>query len=171
MVAGLVAIAMLALIGGGSGISAPGVESGAGATTNLGTLTHPLGTAASIQVKTVGRSAGGRPIRVKQVGNPTLPGRVLVFGCIHGDECAARGIEPESNGCPDPDSSLFIVPNLDPDGRAAGTRLNGRDVDLNRNFAAAWRPIGQRGDLQYSGPRPFSEPETRLAAASSWTMR
>jgi protein MpaA len=44
------------------------------------------------------------------------------------------------------------------------TRLNGRGVDLNRNFPSDWQPIGQRWDLEYSGPRPFSEPETRLAA-------
>lgn len=42
--------------------------------------------------------------------------------------------------------------------------MNGRGVDLNRNFPSEWKPIGQRGDPQYSGPRPFSEPETRLAA-------
>src|ERR1700712_3321234 len=154
MVGGLLAIAMLALAGAGSGIHAPGGSEGP----DLRALTRLPGNGAyaSIQVENVGRSAGGGPHRVKQVGNPLLPGRVLLFGCVHGDECAARGIEPESNGCPDPDSSLFIVPNLDPDGRA---------VALNRNSAAAWRPIGRRGDLQYSGPRPFSEPESRLAAA------
>jgi len=59
---------------------------------------------------------------------------------------------------------VFYVPNLNPDGLAHGTRLNGRGVDLNRNFPASWEPIGARWDLQYSGPHPFSEPETRLAA-------
>lgn len=115
-------------------------------------------------VEVVGRSAGGREIRLKQLGDPALDGRLLVFGCIHGDECAARGIEPLSNGCPDPDSNIYLVPTLDPDGAALGTRLNGRGVDLNHNFAVGWRPIGQRWDPQYAGPRPFSEPETRLAA-------
>src|SRR6185312_15945210 len=90
---------------------------------------------------------------------------LLVFGCIHGDECAGRVIRPVMGaGCPDPASDVYLVPNLDPDGFAVGSRLNGRGVDLNRNFAGEWRPIGRRGDPQYSGPQPFSEPETRLAA-------
>ncbi len=112
----------------------------------------------------IGRSLGGRPIRLKQLGDPSIPGRLLVFDCIHGDECAGQKLEPVWNGCPDPHSNVYLVPDLDPDGFARGTRLNSRAVDLNRNFGSQWRAIGTPGDLQYSGPRPFSEPETRLAA-------
>jgi protein MpaA len=111
-----------------------------------------------------GRSVAGRPIGLRQLGDPSLGGELLVFGCVHGDECAAGGIQPLRNGCPDPAADIYIVPNLNPDGAAAGTRVNGRGVDLNRNFPAGWRPIESRGDPQYSGPRPFSEPETRVAA-------
>jgi protein MpaA len=113
----------------------------------------------------IGHSLVGRNIAIRQLGDPTLSGKLLVFGCIHGDECAGSAIEPLSNGCPDPDSDIFVVPSLNPDGGAHGSRLNGRGVDLNHNFAAGWKPIGRRWDLQYSGPHPFSEPETRLAAA------
>ncbi len=42
--------------------------------------------------------------------------------------------------------------------------MNGRGVDLNRNFPAGWRAIGARWSSQYAGPRPLSEPESRLAA-------
>jgi protein MpaA len=116
------------------------------------------------RVGVVGRSAAGRPIGLRQLGDPSIAGKVLVVGCIHGDECAGSTILPTSNGCPDPHSNVFVAANLNPDGAAIGTRLNGRGVDLNRNFPSQWRPIGARGDPQYSGPRPFSEPETRLAA-------
>jgi len=121
-----------------------------------------------IRTKTIGHSAEGRRIELRQVGDPKWPGELLVFGCIHGDECGASGIEPVSGpltaGCPDPDSDIYVVPSLDPDGAAAGSRLNADGVDLNRNFNSQWRPMGQPGDAEYSGPRPFSEPETRLAA-------
>ncbi|HEX7293112.1 MAG TPA: M14 family zinc carboxypeptidase [Solirubrobacterales bacterium] len=112
-----------------------------------------------------GRSAEGRPIGLLQRGDPTIDGEVLVFGCVHGDECGAREIQPlaPGSGCPDPASDVYIVPNLNPDGLALGTRLNGRGVDLNRNFPVAWKSIGRRGGPQHSGPRPLSEPETRLA--------
>jgi protein MpaA len=111
-----------------------------------------------------GRSPARRPIELVQRGQLAIDGELLVFGCIHGDECAARPLQPLNNGCPDPASDIYVVPNLNPDGFALGTRLNGRGVDLNRNFPSEWEPIGRRWDPQYSGPRPFSEPETRLAA-------
>lgn len=116
------------------------------------------------RVGVAGRSHEGREIRLKQLGDPTLPGRLLVFGCIHGDECAGQKLALLAGGCPDPRSNVFFVPNLDPDGFAAATRLNGRGVDLNRNFGSQWRAGGGPGDPEYPGPRPFSEPETRLAA-------
>lgn len=113
-----------------------------------------------------GRSAEGRPIGLLQRGDPALDGELLVFGCIHGDECAASELQPlaPGSGCPDPASDIYLVPNLNPDGYALGTRLNGRGVDLNRNFGVEWKPIGRPGGPQHSGPRPFSEPESRLAA-------
>lgn len=114
--------------------------------------------------KVVGHSAQGRPIELRQVGDPKWGGELLVFGCIHGDECGASAVEPLTNGCPDPSADIFIVPNLNPDGAAGGSRLNGRGVDLNRNFGSGWKPRQRRWNPEYPGPRPFSEPETRLAA-------
>ncbi len=111
-----------------------------------------------------GRSAQGRPIRLHEYGEPPLRGEVMVFGCIHGDECGMRGIQPLDNGCPPPGVDIFVVPDLDPDGSVAGSRLNANGVDLNRNFPAAWEPSGAPGDLEHSGAHPFSEPESRLAA-------
>ncbi len=119
------------------------------------------------RIGVAGRSAAGRRIFLRQYGDPALPGELLVFGCVHGDECAARRLRPLTAitaFCPDTASDVYVVGNLNPDGLATGTRLNGRGVDLNRNFPVAWKPIGSRGSPQYSGPRPLSEPETRLAA-------
>jgi len=111
-----------------------------------------------------GYSMHGAPIEIHQLGDPAIRRRVLVFACIHGDECAGGGIEPVAFGCPDPRADIYLVPRLDPDGAAADSRLNGRGVDLNRNFSVAWRLRGNRWSPEYSGPRPFSEPESRLAA-------
>ena len=50
-------------------------------------------------------------------------------------------------------------------------RLNARGVDVNRNWDVAWHE-GDRseGSSQYRGPRPLSEPETRVLAnlAREW---
>ncbi|HWI96414.1 MAG TPA: M14 family zinc carboxypeptidase [Solirubrobacterales bacterium] len=112
----------------------------------------------------IGQSLKGRPIQLRQYGDPRFRGRVLVFACIHGDECAGRSVAPLRGGCPEPNANVFVVSSLNPDGSAAASRLNSRGVDLNRNFPSQWRPRGQPGTPEYSGPRPFSEPETRLAA-------
>jgi murein peptide amidase A len=112
----------------------------------------------------VGRSSQDRPIELHQMGDPKWSGELLIFGCVHGDECGASAIKPTTGGCPDPSADIYVIPNLNPDGAAGESRLNGRGVDLNRNFPSEWEPIQARWDLQYSGPKPFSEPESRLAA-------
>jgi protein MpaA len=121
----------------------------------------PLAIAA---VLVAGHSAGGRPIVAQQLGDRAGGERVLVVGCIHGTECAGMRVVRALRSMPlPPGVDLWLVPNLDPDGLAEATRVNGRGVDLNRNFPAGWRPGGRPGDLQYPGTQPFSEPETRAA--------
>jgi protein MpaA len=113
----------------------------------------------------LGRSGQGRPIRVTVFGSWAARPKVLVVGCIHGDECAGRRVlKRVMYGCPPVDADVWLLDNLNPDGLSGHTRLNGRGVDLNRNFPAGWRPIGRPGDPEHSGQRPLSEPETRLAA-------
>lgn len=57
-------------------------------------------------------------------------------------------------------AAIWVVPSLNPDGVAAGTRGNAHRVDLNRNFPFNWRPLG---GLEYSGAHALSEPESRAA--------
>src|SRR5690606_21354989 len=67
------------------------------------------------------------------------------------------------------DKRIIIVPAINPDGVAAGARVNARNVDLNRNFATGdWLK-----DIQHTngsafpgggGEAPMSEPEVQAIA-------
>ena len=92
---------------------------------------------------------------------------VLLFGAIHGDEplgvhCLLELAAELAERAPGRDT--WIIPALNLDGLAAGTKNNARDVDLNRNFAARnWRAEHAAG--YDPGPAPESEPETRALVA------
>jgi protein MpaA len=111
----------------------------------------------------LGHSTQGRPIIAFRLGDPTSETKILVVGCIHGNECAGTSIARALTATPPTDIDLWVIRNLNPDGLRAGTRQNGRGVDLNRNFPYRWRPIGWPWDKEYSGPHPLSEPEDRIA--------
>lgn len=116
-----------------------------------------------IEATSVGRSREGRSIELWAAGDPAGAARVLVVGCIHGDECASTAVLRRLARRPARGIDLWLIPTLNPDGRAAGTRQNAGGVDLNRNFPGTWEPRGAPGDRYYQGPRPGSEPETRTA--------
>jgi len=112
----------------------------------------------------LGRSVLGRPIEAVELGDPRATRRLLVVGSIHGDETAGIAlVERLGLSDPVPGADMWLVDELNPDGVAAHRRQNARGVDLNRNFPWHWRLVGRKGDQQYSGPRPLSEPETRIA--------
>jgi murein endopeptidase len=95
----------------------------------------------------LGDSRGGRPIFAYRLGNPAAR-KLLVVGTVHGNEPAGMAITRRLLGVSPPlHAELWIVPDLNPDGRAAGTRANGAGADLNRDFGR------------------FSQPETRIARA------
>jgi protein MpaA len=108
----------------------------------------------------------GRPIRAVEIGNPAASYKVVVVGCIHGDEPAgiaiAQRLERQRG---DRAVDLWVIDDLNPDGVLARSRQNAHGVDLNRNFPYRWQPIGRLGDVEYSGPGPLSEPESRAATA------
>jgi protein MpaA len=112
------------------------------------------------RIERLGRSVEGRPINVVRLGDPAAPRKVLVIGCIHGDEPEGRKIvDLLRTATPPPGVELLLVRNLNPDGFQRHTRQNAHGVDLNRNFPWRWRP-GPHGTY-YPGPRAGSEPETR----------
>ena len=107
----------------------------------------------------LGRSWQGRPIRVIEVG-ARRGTRVLVVGCVHGNEPAGIAVARALELLSPRDLDLWVLPDLNPDGVAAGTRANAHGVDLNRNFPFRWR---YRTGVYASGPRPLSEREARIA--------
>ena len=110
----------------------------------------------------VGRSVDGRPIAAVETGDADNPTKTLVVGCIHGNEPAGIAIASRlEHTSPPPETDTWILSDLNPDGVANGTRGNAHGVDLNRNFPARWRPLAGVFD---SGPRPLSEPESRIAS-------
>jgi protein MpaA len=114
----------------------------------------------------IGHSVRGRAIVATALGDPDASRRLLVVGCIHGNESAGTAIARRVvSGEPPRQAMLWVIEDLNPDGVAAGTRQNADGVDLNRNFPWRWRHLGRRGALQYSGRRPLSEPESRIARA------
>ncbi len=102
----------------------------------------------------IGRSVEGRPIALQRVGDPAAPRKVLLVGCVHGDERAGRRLVAllAANAVAPAGSQLLLVRDLNPDGSARRTRANARGVDLNRNSAQGWAGAGRR---------PWSEPEAR----------
>ena len=112
----------------------------------------------------IGHSVRGRPIVARVLGPDSAPRKLLLVGCIHGNECAGIRILSAVAAAPPPAGvQLWLVPEFNPDGTAADTRQNADGVDLNRNFPYKWQ---RSTDPTYdSGPRPASEPETRAAMA------
>lgn len=114
---------------------------------------------AAFESLVIGHSVKGRKIRAWHLGDPASPVKAVFIGAIHGDEAQpSRILEDLRDGAPVTGADIWVVPYLNPDGRARHTRQNAHGVDLNRNFPVSW--IRQHGAF-YSGRRPASEPETR----------
>ena len=131
-------------------------------------LTFVAGAAAGERT-VIGHSVRGRPlVAVHSPGSGPVRGgapdaalKVLVVGCFHGDEPAGMRVARRliAGGAPS-NTDLWVVPAINPDGVAAGTRGNAHGVDLNRNFSFDWAHLGGG---EYSGPHALSEPESRAA--------
>jgi protein MpaA len=109
----------------------------------------------------IGHSVRGGAIVAYERGDPAGPATVVV-GVIHGNESAGLKVIARLRRAKlPPGINLWLVPTVNPDGVAAGTRQNAHGVDLNRNWPTAWVHNGVPWDGYYSGPRPMSEPENR----------
>ena len=81
-----------------------------------------------------------------------------MIGGLHGNEPVTpptvRGLVEVRHA---DDVEVWLVPEANPDGVAAGSRCNANGVDLNRNFPWGWR-------ADDGGLSPLSEPEAQAAA-------
>lgn len=144
-----------------------------------------------ITVKNIGTTWENRPILLAtislNVSTADLKPALLYTGTAHAREWIGHELAVEfidyllSNYKNNPkiaevltENTLYIVPCLNPDGfeysrqHFSFWRKNRRDngdgtfgVDLNRNFSEGYRKSTQTNSNVYSGPHPFSEPETQ----------
>ena len=128
------------------------------APTSAGSLSGP-----PLRGEIIGESVGHRPLRIVHIGDPNAPYKVLVVGCIHGNEAAGIAVTRAlRHVVPPAGTELLVLDTANPDGSTAGTRGNADGVDLNRNFPWGWRPLT---GVFYAGPHSSSEPETRALQA------
>ena len=92
--------------------------------------------------------------------NNKIHNKVLVIGCMHGDEPQGEYLINEylKNNS---DTKLLLIPCLNPDGVKAQTRVNSNGVDLNRNFPTKNWELTEKNNF-YGGNEPASEIETRF---------
>jgi hypothetical protein len=126
---------------------------------------------------TIGHSVQGHAIEALRIGEG--PRSIVLVGSIHGSEgnttilvnSLVEHLTANLHLFP-PDISVYLIPTLNPDGLAAGTRYNANGVDLNRNWdtpnwqADTYDAAGRRAGG--GGAHPFSEPET--AAMAGWLL-
>jgi hypothetical protein len=107
----------------------------------------------AIDVRTIGESIEGRPIRLVRLGSG--PRRVLMWSQMHGNEpthtaglldlISLLQMAPDSEpaaailaGC-----TLWMIPMLNPDGAERWTRHNAQGIDINRDASALATPEGR----------------------------
>jgi predicted deacylase len=131
------------------------------------TLCHTVGT--------FGYSAKGRAMNAYYFGDG--PVSALFTGAIHGDERSTKSLmdrwvqdlESKARDIP-AGTSVVVVPMINPDGFANGSRTNANNVDLNRNFGTSdWKKdittVTNKPFPGGGGNAPMSEPETRAIAS------
>ncbi|MCE5184749.1 MAG: DUF2817 domain-containing protein [Planctomycetaceae bacterium] len=109
----------------------------------------------------LGYSVLGKPIELYTVGYG--PEKVLVLAAIHGNEIAgislAKRLVDRLKILDHLHSqyTVMVLPIVNPDGVAVGSRFNANGIDLNRNFPAANRINSMSFGLQ-----SLTEPESQI---------
>jgi len=122
----------------------------------------------------IGTSQQGRAIVAYSFGSGAK--RLLFHGALHGNERNTKGLldawiselDAKPGDIP-AGTQIVVIPIVNPDGYAANTRVNSRNVDLNRNFDTTdWKTDVQtvQGDPfpGGGGTAPESEAESRALA-------
>lgn len=92
---------------------------------------------------------------------------IYLMAGVHGDEVEGVHCLKEifawlkQINADDIDLPLVVIPILNVDGHAAGTRINANKVDLNRNLPTKNWEAGYSEEKYNPGQRPFSEPENQ----------
>jgi len=113
-----------------------------------------------------GASNQGNEIFIREFGQGQKT--VLIIGGIHGDEPAsviaviklAKHLEKNPKLLK---NRAVLIPCLNPDGLQLGTRTNGNQIDINRNYPSSTWSSDFIKSYNNSGPEPVSEPETLTA--------
>jgi protein MpaA len=115
-------------------------------------------------------TAAGTPVALfsshtlLEQGKPLQP--ILLIGGVHGDEPEGVSLAQSTLQALEQwhKSNIelapwVVIPILNVDGFTRRTRVNGRGVDLNRNYPASdWSPVA-KAPRYHPGPGPGSEPE------------
>lgn len=86
--------------------------------------------------------------------------KTLVIGVFHGDEPQGEFLINQYIN-KNPESSIYFIPCLNPDGMKKNNRTNASGVDLNRNFPTENWEYTARNEF-FGGERPASEIETNF---------
>jgi hypothetical protein len=131
------------------------------------------------QAFSYGTSVKGRALTAYMFG---ASGPVTMFvGGIHGNEPSSTTLmrswinQLEASPARYAGKRILVVPAINPDGLAAGTRANARGVNLNRNFPTdTWTRSIKDTDGNHpdgGGEKPLSEPEALALANLSKQYR
>lgn len=109
-----------------------------------------------------GKSVQGLPLRIFQPSSNPI--RTLLMASMHGDESMGTVLLSEClRQLKAEDFWAAVIPAVNPDGVLAGTRCNGRGVDLNRNYpTTSWK-----SDLVYFRNNPNDPTSVALSPGVS----